>query len=106
MTHRIDAGHPQSGPPHSVDSLRREEIDALLNDLLQSDLSIAEFSEKLRAFPAITRRILMLANSAARAGHAEISESAHACAFLGSVRLAQLLEQLGQEVSRTDGAAA
>ncbi|HQX51736.1 MAG TPA: hypothetical protein PLY87_13215 [Planctomycetaceae bacterium] len=90
---RIDSGHSQPSHPHPV-HIPSDRLQELLDLLENREISLAEFAAKVTAYPAIHKRIMIAANSAAAGRLFDIRDPIHAAAYLGSLRLTQLLKNL------------
>ena len=97
---RIDEAHSQPTAPHPV-QIPYDKLQELFSMLEQREIDLADFAGRIIQYPVIHSPILMAANSGATGRKTNITDPAHAAAYLGSRRLINLLQSMSNEVSGT-----
>ena len=80
----------------------RSELMRLVEMLRASDTSLIKFGEAIRQYPPVLRQVLRAANSSLTGSAVEITEPGHAALFLGTRRVAYLLNTLPAEIIEED----
>ncbi len=80
----------------------RSELKLLLEMLEMQELSVSRFGQEVTRHPAVLKALLRAANSSLTGSAVEITDAAHATLFLGSRRVAFLLNTLPPEIIEED----
>ncbi len=96
---RFDQSHQQTPTPRIAETISVQEVTELLSALADRNRSLSEIAQRIAQFPALSRRVLRMANSALTGTRNEITDAAHAVSMLGSRRLAGILTQLPRDPS-------
>ena len=80
----------------------RSDLNQMIEMLHASDFSLIKFGEKVSRHPTVLKQILRAANSSLTGSAVEISKPAHAALFLGTRRVAFLLNTLPPEIIEED----
>ena len=83
-------------------NIRRSELNALVQMVESIDCSLIQFGNEISRHPAVLRQVLRAANSSLTGSAVEISEPSHAALFLGTRRIALLLNTLPPEIIEED----
>jgi len=80
----------------------RSELKLLLEMLEMQELSVSRFGQEVMRHPSVLKALLRAANSSLTGSAVEITDPAHATLFLGSRRVAFLLNTLPPEIIEDD----
>lgn len=80
----------------------RSELRQLVEMLEMQEVSVTRFGQEVLRHPSVLKAILRAANSSLTGSAVEITDPAHATLFLGSRRVAFLLNTLPPEIVEED----
>ena len=85
-----------------LQKILRSQLNHLQEMLHASDASLIKFGHEVARHPEVLKQIMRAANSSLTGSAVEITEPGHAALFLGTRRVALLLNTLPQEIVEED----